>query len=234
MDNEKEIVTVENEFPSNSNGDNVTPLENNDVTSPPQLKQINPGDAVVKKKTFINKFMDVAGDILKYTLDDVLVPTFKRTASEIIRTASDRAIWGDSAPLRSRGSYWDDDYYPSTRYDSYYTRGSSRPTRRDSFPVYSYDRRTRSGLPRITYKYDSVARDFLDNIRDLLEYRQRISVIEVYDQSRIPGIMEEIDYTWDRYGWENSPNRDLRGAEVVKIKEGEYEVVLPKPVIIER
>lgn len=229
MEDEKEIVTIDNQFPSNTNKQLEEKKEEG-----PVLRKIDPNAGVVKKKNFLDNFMDIASDILKYTLDEVLVPTFKRTASEIIRTASDRAIYGDTAPRRRSSNVWDD--WDVTPYNSYYNRDYSYSRRRDDYPITTVDRRrrTRDGLPIISYAYESVAKDYLDNIRDLLEWKHKLTVIDIYDQTKIPGIMNEVDYTWSRYGYEDEPGRDLRGAEIIRISNHEFEVVLPKPVILER
>lgn len=230
MAENKDIITIDNNFPSNSNGDNANVVEPNNA---PILKKVNPNNRVEKKKTFFSNFLDIASDIMKYTLDEVLVPTFKRTASEIVRTASDRAIWGESVPTRRRASsYWDDYDYPITKYDSYYSRGRDYSySRREEYPTYT--KRNRNELPPLVFSIESAARDFLDNIVDVMEYRHEISVNEVYDAYGNEQYLREIDYTWTNYGWEDTPGRDLRGADVKSIRGG-WIITLPKPVPLEK
>lgn len=230
MADEKEIVTVENNFPSNSNGDNIPKEEKKET---PVLKKFSQEDRVTKKKTFLSNFLEASGDAFRFALDEIIVPNIKKIAVDAGNSLMYRAIYREDAPPPSRRrGYYDDWDYPVTRYDSYYSRPKtySYDDRRYDTQRYS---RNRNDLPPIIFRVESTARDFLDELHSALEKYHEITVNNVYDSYGNPDYLREIDYTWNGYGWTDEPNRDLRGSTVSRVKDG-YLVVLPKPVPLER
>lgn len=148
-------------------------------------------------------------DVGGYVVNDVIVPTIKKTILEVVRMI----VMGGS-------------------YDDYYDRGRSRyfdDRRRDNHVPYR-DFYNRSGSrrepSRSTLDYDPLyyrswddADIVLDRMRERLSERRFVTLDDYY---RISGVREGIPYTYCDYGW-----TDLRNA-YVESTHGEYTIRLPR------
>lgn len=189
----------------------LTPKE--DV--PTQHKRVEKPVAVgkVKKKSEIRKFSDVfladdIGDVGRFIVSDVVIPTVKNLFYDVIESSLKMALFGDRGRTKRSGR--------TGEYVSY-----DRMSRRD-------DRNYRDEpVVRSRYSYNDIVLDTRGEAEDVLSqmdaiienYDGMVSVADLYDLVGHTG-----DYTDHKYGWTN-----LRNAEVVRVRDG-YMLKLPKAI----
>lgn len=176
-----------------------------------KFNKVVSGPVKVKKKTEMSKVKDVfiaedASKVKSYIVWDVLVPAVKKAVSDIVTNGIDMILYGETGHSRksSAGS--------KVSYSRFYDqRGSDR---HDATP------RVRSG-----YAYDDIvytsrgeAEEVLSLMEEAIETYGMVSVADMYDM-----VGETGSYTDNKYGWTS-----LRIAEVVRTRNGEYIIKLPK------
>lgn len=177
-----------------------------------KLTKVVSGPVVTKKKNFLETVFSPENlkSIGSYVANDLLIPSGKKLLSEIIRSASDLLIFGNTRG----GGYRDTPISSKVAYRQYYDR--REPERRDPYK------------PRATYGYDDIvissrgeAEQVLSTLSDALEEYGAVTVGDFYDS-----VGESCDYTAYNYGWDN-----LGGARVVPTRGG-YMLDLPpvKPI----
>lgn len=172
-----------------------------------KLEKVVVGPVKMKKKGGIGKFFsdfvsNDAQDIKTYLVKDIVVPTIKKTITDIV----DMLLYGGSGKSRSTAS--------RVSYRSFY----DEPRTRD----------IRDSRPATAYSYDDVvlgsrgeAEDVIQRLNELIDTYQVASVADLYDLVGVTG-----NYTDNRYGWTN-----LATAEVRRVRDG-WMLALPRAVPI--
>ena len=199
------------EYKSNSNASKEKAQE---------VKKITPivsAPVKTKPKSAWNKFTDsfVSEDgakIKDYILMDILLPSVKKTISDMVTNSVDMLLFGGKN-TSSRSNV------PATRvsYRSYYDSGRSQYTEYSPRSV------------RSSYNYDDIvlknrgdADAVLNEMDNIIRRYGFVKVADLYDLVGIQG-----SYTDNNYGW-----TDLRYAEVVRQRDG-YLLKFPRPMPIE-
>lgn len=189
-----------------------------EVVDEKKLKPVVSQPATLKKKSEFEKFTDNfisedAPKIKKFILDDVLIPTAKKTIQDIITNVLDIVLYGGRSPERNRSGV------SATRYSyaSYYDRDRRTYEERDR----RYERQALN-YDELTYNTRSDAERVLSGLRDTIRRYGRTTVLDLFDLSDRTGV-----YTDDRYGW-----TDLSYARVVPYR-GVYMLDLPKPMPVD-
>lgn len=172
------------------------------------------GKVKVRKKKGINKFSDIfsASDIDEvrdYVVNDIILPTAKKTLFDIISNGADMMIFGGTSHS-SRSNSRD-----KVSYNSYW-RGRDRSEPRT---------RNRGGYDDegvITYETRREAEDVLDELEDRIREYGVATVLDMYDASD-----SSAPHTADRYGWTS-----LRNAKVVRTRDG-YILDMPKAMPVD-
>lgn len=193
-------MNIEN-YQSNSYKSKETTNEPNDEKK--KIEKVIVGQVKTKKKNGLGKFVsgliaDEAPDIKTYLFKDVVVPTIKKTITDIV----DMILYGGRSNRRSTTA-------SRVSYRSYYD--DPRDSRND---------------PRIVqgYNYDDIildsrgdAEEVLNQLNDLIDVYRIASVADLYDLVGITG-----NYTDNKYGWTN-----LATADIVRTRDG-YKIKLPR------
>lgn len=173
----------------------------------PKLEKVVVGEVKTKKKngfgTFLSNFVnEEAKDIKTYLFKDVVIPTIKKTITEVV----DMILYGGRSSHKSSGT--------RVSYRSYY----DEPRNRDREP------RVVQG-----YSYDDVilgtrgdAEEVLNQLNDVIDQFGIASVADLYDLVGLTG-----NYTDNRYGWTN-----LANADVIRTRDGGYMLKLPRAIPI--
>ena len=196
-------MNIEN-YQSNSYKSKET---NNQNDEKKKLEKVVVGQVKTKKKTGVGKFIsgfiaDDAHDIKTYLFKDVVVPTIKKTITDIV----DMILYGGSNK-RSR--------IPGTKisYRSYYDDPRDSRNEIRGTQGYSYD--------DVILDSRGDAESVLNQLNDLIDVYKIASVADLYDLVGITG-----NYTDNKYGWTN-----LANAEVIRTREG-YRLKLPRALPI--
>lgn len=193
-------------FPSNS-------LTKPTEQKPRNAKDVKPviekGKARVRKQTFSERFADAMlamnlKDAIVGTIRDILVPAAKDAFVDAVDGAANRLAYGDGA-RRHRGRNGEVDY---NRISTQRRRGEPEPVRP----------RPRNFVRDLTFDTRSDALEVLQNLRDLLDEYQVVSVMDVYSSSGL-----KTDPTQDNWGW-----FDLDDVDLEHTREG-WVLNLPKP-----
>lgn len=171
--------------------------------------------AKTKKKSEISKVADVflaedINSVKSYIIMDVLVPAVKKAISDIVTNGIDMILYGGNGnPSTKKSIASKVSYTPYYKYNQQTNQTNDRPVSR----------------PKAAYEYDDVVFDSRGEAEKLLlamdHAIQEYGMVSVGDYYDLAGITSQ--YTTHKYGW-----TDLRGAEVVRIREG-YIIKLPKP-----
>lgn len=177
-----------------------------------KVEKVIQGTARQKKKSKVSSILaDDVKNVKDYILLDVLVPAFKNAITDIVKNGCDMLIWGEVRHDKKK-------HCKTSRisYSDYYDRD-----RRDSRDY----RSARSG-----YDFDDIILDtkaegleVLDSLEDVIEKYDQASVADLYDLVGLSG-----NYTDYKYGWKN-----LRSADVVRTRDGDYILKLPRAVALD-
>lgn len=170
-----------------------------------KVEKVIKGKAQTKKKSEARKFADRfisedASNIKSYLLDDLIIPTVKRTIVDAIRNSAEMIFLGKISS--GRGSSGSD--YVS--YRDYSRRESNYRSSNDRFDY-----------GEIKFEYRSDAEAVLDQMIDMINRYGLVTVSDMYDMADMTA-----PYTGNRYGWNS-----LRTADVVRAGDG-YVIRLPK------
>lgn len=185
-----------------------------------KLQPITKGKKVEKKQeSFKDMFKTNSSSIKEYIIMDILIPTAKRTISEIVGSSSDilvdtidTILFGEKRSRSRRRS--------GSGRTSYYKYYDDRDRYRDRDRDHDRPARVRG------YEFDDIvletrreAEEVLDRMEDLIDTYKIVSVADLYDLVGISG-----NYTDNKYGWSN-----LRSARVESLRYGDgYILKLPK------
>ena len=166
-----------------------------------KVDKIVKGKVKTKKKngilsSFIN---DDLQDIKKYIVEDVLIPTIKKTITDVVKNSIDMFFYGEvSRSNRSNSS--------RISYSSYYDRDREPRSRRNSLLI-----------DDIVLEYRAEAEEVLDRLDEMIEEFGMASVLNLYDLIGVTA-----PFTADKYGW-----TDIRNATAVRVRDG-YLLKLPR------
>jgi len=173
----------------------------------PSVRVKKPGFLQKLTSKMISRDTDGIGD---YILWEVLVPAAKTTMQEGLITAIEMLFHGGkSTGRRSRGSH--------ISYGSMYRSSRSRRelNERDGHYAPGY----RSRTDDIFFEYGEDADSVLDEMINLLEKYEQITIADYYDLAGISNMIEPTDHG---YGWE-----DLSGTRIIVTRNG-YKINLPR------
>ena len=184
-------MNIEN-YPSNA----IKTKETNAVDDKKKLDKVVVGQVKTKKKNGVSKFMsgfiatDDANDIKSYLFKDVVIPTIKKTISDVV----DMILYGRTKHSRTPGT--------KVSYRSFFDEPRETRTISRDISAYSYD--------DIILESRGDAEEVLNQLNDLIDMYKIASVADLYDLVGISG-----NYTDNRYGWTN-----LSNAYVDRTREG--------------
>lgn len=176
-----------------------------------RTEKVVTGGTKIRKKSTLTKMANAflpgdVDDVKRYVLRDVLIPTIRRTISDVV----DMLLGVNTTPRSSSPA--------GTRvsYRSYY---DARNDRRESTALH----------PRSTpYSYDDVVFDRYDDaaevllrMRELVSRFDAVSVADLFDMTGHAG-----NYTDNKYGW-----TDLSDARIERVSDG-YIIRLPRPIVL--
>ena len=170
--------------------------ETNDRTDDKKkLEKVVVGQVKTKKKTGLGKFLggfvaDETHDIKTYLFKDVVVPTIKKTITDVV----DMILYGGTKRSRSTG--------PKVSYRSFYDDPRDSRTEPRGLQAYSYE--------EVILETRGDAEEVLDQLNSLIDTYHIASVADLYDLVGLTG-----NYTDNRYGWTN-----LANADVVRTRNG--------------
>ena len=194
-----------------------TTLDKKSIKEKKEIKAVVNGKVTKKKKGIGSKIGAVlfddnnVGDVKEYVLFDVIVPAVKNAISNAITGGIDMLLFGERRSDSSRSSY-------SRDYTSYSSRSTSR---RDSSRQ-GYRRPSLFELDDILFPTKLDANSVIDNMFNILD---EYGVVSVADYYALVG--EPSNYQMNAWGWEN-----LTNVYTQRTRNGEYKIVLPKPVNI--
>ena len=194
-----------------------TTLDKKPIKEKKEIKAVVNGKVTKKKKGIGSKIGAVlfddnnVGDVKEYVIFDVIVPAVKNAISNAITGGIDMLLFGER---RSDSSISRD----SRGYTSYSSRSTSR---RDSSRQ-GYRRSSLFELDDILLPTKLDANSVIDNMFNILD---EYGVVSVADYYALVG--EPSNYQMNAWGWEN-----LTNVYTQRTRNGEYKIVLPKPVNI--
>ena len=185
-------------YQSNSKKSKINTVEDKN-----KVDKIVKGKVKTKKKnsilaSFIN---DDLQDIKKYIVEDVLIPTIKKTITDVVKNSIDMFFYGEvSRSNRSNSS--------RISYSSYYDRDGEPRSR---------SRRNSLLIDDIVLESRAEAEEVLDRLDEMIEEFGMASVLNLYDLIGVTA-----PFTADKYGW-----TDIRNATAVRVRDG-YLLKLPR------
>ena len=183
-------------YQSNSKKSKINTVEDKN-----KVDKIVKGKVKTKKKngilsSFIN---DDLQDIKKYIVEDVLIPTIKKTITDVVKNSIDMFFYGEvSRPNRTNSS--------RISYSSYYDRDREPRRRRNDLLI-----------DDIVLESRAEAEEVLDRLDEMIEEFGMASVLNLYDLIGVTA-----PFTADKYGW-----TDIRNATAVRVRDG-YLLKLPR------
>lgn len=174
------------------------------------IEKVTTGTAVVKKKTFGRKVLDMflsekIDDVGDYVTHNVIGPGIKSLLYDMVNSAVSMMFWGDPNVRRTRRDGGGERKAYDRMYDD--RRGRDRGRR----PAYDYD--------DIIFETRDDAERVLDRLFDQLDRYGKARVADLYEAA---GLSPDGNYTVNYYGWYS-----LRGAGVYPTSEG-WAIDLPK------
>ena len=194
-----------------------TTLDKTSIKEKKEIKAVVNGKVTKKKKGIGSKIGAVlfddnnVGDVKEYVIFDVIVPAVKNAISNAITGGIDMLLFGERRSDSSRSR-------DSRGYTSYSSRSTSR---RDSSRQ-GYRRPSLFELDDILLPTKLDANSVIDNMFNILD---EYGVVSVADYYALVG--EPSNYQMNAWGWEN-----LTNVYTQRTRNGEYKIVLPKPVNI--
>ena len=176
-----------------------------------RTEKVVTGGTKIRKKSTLTKMANAflpgdVDDVKRYVLRDVLIPTIKRTISDVVdMLLGVNTTPRSSSPTGTRVSY-------RSYYDARNDRRESMALRPRSTP-YSYD-------DVVFDRYDDAA-EVLLRMRELVSRFDAVSVADLFEMTGHAG-----NYTDNKYGW-----TDLSDARIERISDG-YIIRLPRPIVL--
>lgn len=180
-----------------------------------KVEKVIKGTAKTRKKSEIRKFTDIfvaedVSEVKTYLVRDLLIPSIKNTILDLIIEGATIIFKGESGRARKSNSSVD---YVSYRH--YADRDEHRYSGSKSRSSYGFD--------DIILDSRGEAEEVLSRMDELIDSYGFVTVADLYDL-----VGKSCNYTDNKYGW-----RNLRSAEPVRIRGGEYMLRLPKAYTID-
>lgn len=194
-----------------------TTLDKKSIKEKKEIKAVVNGKVTKKKKGIGSKIGAVlfddnnVGDVKEYVIFDVIVPAVKNAISNAITGGIDMLLFGERRSDSSR-----------SRDSRCYTSYSSRSTSRRDSSRQGYRRQSLFDIDDILLPTKLDANSVIDNMFNILD---EYGVVSVADYYALVG--EPSNYQMNAWGWEN-----LTNVYTQRTRNGEYKIVLPKPVNI--
>lgn len=207
-------------FPSNSNEPRkIQP----DAPEKKVVLKVIQGGVVRKKKTLGVRIRDmfVAEDgrgVLESVIGDILVPAMKDMVADSVSQGIERMIFGDARPVRRRESR--PSSFGNTNHTNY--NRYSNNNRREVVQTAHNRLRAAHDFDDIVIASREEANDVLDNLTNIIERYQFVSIRDLYEL-----VGEPFHHTDEKWGWSN-----LRDASVRRVSNG-YLLALPRPEAID-
>lgn len=166
------------------------------------------------KKNEVRRFADIflpgdISDVKSYIINEVVIPTIKDT----IANAVEMLLFGEAKHSSRKGT----STTSRTSYTKYYEKDKDRTPSRG----------TRIGS---RFDYDDIivgskgeAEAIFEQMEELIDVYGSVSVFDLYDMADLTP-----PYTSSKYGW-----TDIRGAEAIRMRNGEYILKLPKALALD-
>lgn len=196
------MMNIEN-YQSNS----YKSKETNNADDKKKLEKVVVGQVKTKKKNGLGKFLggfisDEPHDIKSYLFKDVVVPTIKKTITDVV----DMILYGGHGKRsRSTGT--------KVSYRSFYDDPRDSRTEPRGLQAYSYE--------EVILETRADAEEVLDKLNEIIDTYKIASVADLYDLVGLTG-----NYTDNRYGWTN-----IASADVIRTRDG-YQLKLPRALPI--
>lgn len=175
-----------------------------------KVEKVTTGAVRTKKKSkIVDAFItEDVNDVKSYLVGDILIPTLKKTLSEMVSNGVDMMLFGEVRDRRDkkRGSRLDRVSYR----DYYGKRDDRRDDRRSLRSVYDYD--------DIVLDSRGEAELVLDRMEEIIDKYDSVSINDLYDLVGYTGGR----YTDSKYGWTS-----MRSADVQRTRDGGYLLKLP-------
>lgn len=196
---------------------NIPNYPSNNKTKPNEKKKITPvvkGRVKVKKNLKGLFLSDDIGSVAKYVVNEIVIPTAKRMAMDVITMGADRLINGENSANRSTSSILDNRYGARPTYVSYDKISSAVDRFRRVEPGY---------VPEdITFDFKSDAEAVLRCMDEIVDQYRVITVLEYKELCRATPT-----HTDNKYGWTS-----LATARVEVTRGGRWYIRLPRPTPI--
>lgn len=204
------------EFPPNSKKAQDSARE-----EPKRVERVTSADAVRRKRSLGKQFKAtfVGGDAktaMQYVIFNVLLPAAKDAMVEAASSGIEKLIYGEARSKRgSRGG-------PPSGAQGYVTYNRMSDPRDDRPPVPRSVQRAakaRHDFDEIVLSSRSEAEEVIDRLFDLISRYGEATVADLYELTGL-----EASHTDNKWGW-----TDMRGANVARIRSGDYLLDLPDP-----
>lgn len=176
-----------------------------------RVEKVITGNARLKKKSGFQKLSDIfisedIGNIKSYILLDIVIPTVKKTISEIIINGTDMILYGSNGGRKKSNA-------SKISYREYYNENNRRNSGSRSRGVYDYD--------NLIVNTRGEAEEILSGLDEIITQYRIASVADLYDLAGVTA--NHTDYN---YGW-----KDIHTASVARVRDG-YTIKLPRPIPI--
>lgn len=181
-----------------------------------KIEKVATGKVQKKKKNEMSKFKEVfisedVSNVKSYIFLDVLVPAIKKAILDIVTDGTDMILYGGSGSGRRRSK---SDKVP---YRDYFNR--ERDWRSDR----EYSVRDRFDYDDLTFDCRGDAEAVREQMEEVIDNYGVVTVADMYDMAGVTA-----PYTAAKYGWSN-----IRSAEVVRLRGGDYIIRLPRAMQID-
>lgn len=179
-----------------------------------QIEKVVRNKVKTKKKSELTKLTDIfvtedINSVKSYVFMDIVVPAIKKAISDVVTNGVDMILYGETGRTKKTRS---GDYVSYRSYSDSSTKRRSDDNRM----------RSRFDFDDIVFDGRGDAEAVLEQMDNIIDRYGMVSVADMYDMADLTQ-----PYTAHRYGWTN-----LRGAEVVRVREG-YIIKLPKAMPID-
>lgn len=219
------------DFPGNSKRANTPSREQPAVVEKgKRLQKVVEGEVVRRKKPFNKRMKEllVGGDgptVWEYVMVDIFIPGIRDMFADIVTGGIERALYGESRSSHRRGGGARFGSPPGrVNYNGFASPPVGRGPANDARPVPSRRERATHDFEWLYFPNRPDAEAVLDGMYTHLDQYQVVTVSNFYDLANVSS-----NYTDERYGW-----TDLLGTRIERVRNGQYIIDLPAPVLLER
>mgnify|MGYP004608765509 CR=1 FL=1 len=199
-------------YPNNSNRFKEKDESKKQEVATKKVEKVITGGVRTKKKSkIVDSFIsEDVEDVKNYLIGDILIPTLKKTLSEMVSNGIDMMLFGEVRSNKNKKRNRAD----RVSYRDYYDRDDRRE-RRTSHSSYDYE--------DIVLNSRGEADAVLDRMEEIIDHYDAVTITDLYDLVGYDGGR----YTDSDYGWTS-----MRNAEVKRTRDGGYLLKLPpaKPI----